>query len=55
MPQIILAQEKGQGGNRDKSMKRIHKNSQNNTNIRDATDGEKMEKFKNLIYTQKDI
>lgn len=41
MPQSILAQQKDQGGNRDKSTKRIHKDSQNNTKIRDATDGEK--------------
>lgn len=28
-------------------MRRIHKDSQNSTIIRDATDGEKMVKFKN--------
>lgn len=36
IPQITSAQEKEEGGNRDKSMKRIHKDRENNTVIRKA-------------------
>lgn len=36
IPQITLAQEETEGGNINKSMKRIHKARKNNTIIREA-------------------
>lgn len=36
IPQITLAQEEEEGGNRNKSMKRIHKDRENNTIMREA-------------------
>lgn len=54
-PQITLCQEKEEGGNRDKSMKRIHRDRQNNTITREAINGEQAVKFKNSHTTKKDI
>lgn len=36
IPQITLAQEEMEGGNINKSMKRIHKDRENNTIIRET-------------------
>ena len=47
IPQITLAQETEEGGNRDKSMKRILKDRENNTIIREAISEAQTVKFKN--------